>query len=386
MHAPLYSTTLPSRVLLLSGQECSVRTEIATLHSLGVTALMHHTSEKDALHALSGSSFSAPGLAQSPPAPADQTDSSRRTGRYTIDILVCEEIFASRQALFFLHELAKHPQYSRIPVLVITRSEQAAEMVKKCGITALPRPYTQKDLSEALARALSPMRRPLSVTRIAGMCERLSPKKKDACANTAPALLRAGLQALACRQAEKAEKAFLAALRLEPDMVEACLNLAKLEHSRGNKAVTVNYLLRAAASCKRRGLVEQEESIRALLPPEMKRNDIFMQEAVTQLAANNYHSAAQNLLDHCADSPERQLHAAVARACQMTPSPQQSIEKLCGTFEKMGQGATAARLRRRLLCDGEEAPPVAKAIVETFPRLKEWLNIATHTAWAWRQV
>jgi|GEM_PF-3007677 Uncharacterized enzyme of heme biosynthesis len=376
MYTPLLSTPLPSRVLLLSGQDSSVRTDVATLHSLGVTALMHHTGEKEALKALAESAFPA-------------TDEARSTAQYTIDMLVCEEQFAGRALPFFLRKLSTHSHYGRIPVLVLTRSNQAAEMLKVCGVTALSRPYTQKDLSDAIAKALSPMRRPLSSLRLEAVCRRLEAEKKTAGKKSgspeARTLLQEGLQALASGQRGKAEVLFLESLKVQPDLVEASLNLARLAHQRGDREGTNACLLRAADSCRRRGLVEQEETIRSMLPPDMKTKDIVLQEAAALLTAGNYGRAARNLLEHCSNSSDQKLYAVVARACQMTPFPQESIDKICRTLEKMGQGETAGNLRNRLLGRGEELPPLDREWTESFSRFREWLNIASYTAWAWRQ-
>ena len=377
MYAPASSAYLPARVVFLSAREQGVRTDTRTLRSLGVRGIRHIASGQEFLKELEQ-------------APTQESTTIRETG--VVEALVCDERLEDMSALVFLRSLAAMPSRRNMPVVVLTSSPEACENYRSTGVQCLVRPYAEEDLAEALNRALSPMRCPLRkdvldalVGESASERKEKKPHGEKSAVETTTDLFNRGLEALRKNAPKNAEAAFLEVLKRREDHVEACIGMARIHRSRGEMAEMQRFLLRAAAASLRQGDKTRAGSICNLLPEHMRGGAIFIYEAIARMEEGEYRAAALSFLDVCREYPNMRLHAVLARGCQFTQRPEESIKKLCNAYESMGHDVTAKKLRQRLLYSRETSYEEGSSWLDRFPRLKEVVSVASVTAWAWKQ-
>ena len=379
MYAPASSAHLPARIVFLSRQESSVRSDARALRSLGVRTITHTADGQELLEQMK----------------SDPTWGARTAAEAAVDVLVCDEQLKDMSALAFLQALAGLPAQRTMPVVVLTASPETCRELQAAGVQALARPYAMGDLAAALNKALSPMRSPLrkdvldALVMQGALGSSSERKEKKTKAKTAPIttsdLFNSGLDEMRRNAPGKAEAVFLQVLKRQEDHVEACICMARIHRARGDALAMQRFLLRAAAATLRQGDKKRAASIADLLPEHMRGTGIFIYEAIARMEEGEYRAAALSFLDVCRESPNMQLHAVLARACQFTEKPEESIRKLCNAYESMGHDVTAKKLRQRLLHNPEKSYQDDSSWLDRFPRLKEAVYVASFAAWAWKQ-
>lgn len=372
------TTIAPANVLILSQGESSVRIETSTLRTLGISAISHCCSSAGAL-AFLDSLFTAPA-----------TLAENTTKKTLLDLIICDERFDNRLIFNFLLTIARNPLYANIPLLIVAGSNATLEAAKHCSISVIARPYTQKGLHNAITKALSLSCSPLTIAKLTTYCQGTKKTVKPATSPrggilTTSDVMKRGHSRMHQRKYDEAEQEFLEVLRRQEDHLEANLALAKIYRARGNAPATNNFLLHAAATCHRKKEFKQAAAIRALLPEKMRHGGVFQQEALASLRIGDYKNAALGFLEHYAENPEQPLYAVIARACQMTRTPQECLTIICATYDQMGKKELAENLRRRLLADHGSAIPSPRSWLDKFPRLRDIVNVASYTAWIWKQ-
>lgn len=372
MEAFLHTSQKAQRVVLLAEEEGALRTEENTLKSLEVSSLFAFTRGKEFLSYLADASIRN----ESP------------------DIILCGEIFQKKSICFFLKEFSQDEKNAKIPVLLVSSSPEGMQRGERMGINAIARPYSQDFFRTILSRSMS-VTTPLSHERINAYCDFLkeleaSRMRKDLPKNKSLKItsdyLKEGRKKLHAKDYSSAEKEFLKALSRQPDTPDAYLNLARINRQKGDRVKAGEYLIRATASCLRTGQQAHAESIQEFLPDMVKKDGIFYHEALVFLKKKDYRGAVASFLEHCQERPELPFHAVIARACLRTPNPEENLDKLCDALSATGQKKRASKLRSRLFFEGGDYPIRGKSSwLESYPRLKEVLDIASHTMSLWRQ-
>lgn len=377
MYAPLSSAETSPRVLFLARSESSVRMDMSTLRSLGVTALTQRSTSSAALAFL------------------EQEHAAPGPSGHAVDLVICDEQLGDLPASAFLYRLAQLPAMQTQPALVLSGSSSNARALRAAGVYVLERPYTPQDLARMIHKAMSPKRRLLRPTLFEAAAERKKlplqakePPKPRAVAKgpmTTSDWFQKGQEHLAANDLSPAEYAFLQVLQRQEDHVEACLGLARVHKARKDGKAMRRALLRAAAACTRQGDKPRAEAIIAVLPESMRGN-IFMHEAIALMEENAYRHAALSFLDADRTSPEVPLHRIVSRACLLMPKPDESLTRVCEAFESVGHKAIAHALRRRLLSYSPYEEQGVPSWLDKYPKLKEAVSVAGYAAWAWKQV
>ena len=383
MQAPRRSALIPDRTLLVSDGEQNMAIEVHTLCSIGTKGLFHAATTGEALVFL---------------------QKKLRSGAAPLDILICDELLADRSIAFFLHSLASTPEYRDLPVLVVSRSDASARALAAIGLTVLARPYSQKDFAEAVARAMSPMRQPLSPARLEVFCraEARKPTKNQwrslKTMENSLSLVEAGVQRMQARDFRGAERVFLEVLRHDEDCVEACLNLARIARQREDNETLTHYLVRAATECTIHRRYRHAEAIRALLPKKVLQNGIFLAEACRQMERRNFQKAALNFLEHCKEHKKVPLYAVLARTAQLTSSPAEHLAQLCKAYADLGFESVSRKLSARLLSEDpkvqrhENSTALPRKVdseedaswLDAFPLLRDVVDVACYTARLWK--
>ena len=409
MQAPRRSALIPAKALLVSDGEQNMAVEVHTLSSIGTKNLLHAATAGEAFVYVQKKARSQAG-SQPGNQPGFQTGSQSgyRFGsapRATpLDILVCDELLDDRSIAFFLHSMASAPETRDLPVLVVARSDASAKALAGCGLTVLTRPYSQKDFAEAVVRAMSPMRQPLSATRLEAFCraEARKPTKNHwrslKTIQNSLTLVEAGVQRMQAKDYKGAERIFLEVLRHDEDCVEACLNMARIARHRGDDAALTQYLVRAATECKIHRRFRHAEAIRALLPKKVLKEGIFLAEANRQMGRRNFQKAALNFQEHCKEHKNVPLYALVARAAQLTTSPAEHLARLCNAYADLGFGEISRTLSARLLSEdpkvqrnwsdmpisGQQRRDDDGRWLDSFPLLRDVVDVACYTARLWK--
>ncbi len=380
MYAPLPAAVTPARILVLSRGESSVRIDMALLRAIGARGIVHHTRMEEAVDLL----LACEETAEKPARP--------HPDRRPFDVVLCDAEFEDGSAVDFLLRLADNPFLNSQPVLVVAGGPGQAAALGQARISCLERPYTQKQMSDALAKAMSPMRPKLAAYLLAAA----KPARHPACSRprmdgagkagtvTTSDWMRKGMASLRGNDPRAAEAAFLRVLDRQDDHPEASLALAQIRLAREEGREARHMLLRAAAGCLRRGEKERAESIAALLPAHMRGDKLFVHEAQARMEEGEFRAAALSFLEARRENPETPLHSLLARAAALTPDPEDTLRNMCDAYERMGHKATAGGLRKRLLhnsmADEEEGPHW----LDKFPALQEIVRVAAYTAHVWR--
>lgn len=392
MQAPYYSALIPTHVLLLSDEEEGMKIEINTLQSLGSSSLVHSASEQEALVFLRKKiSAPQPFSASAIPASSKSTNPFRK-----LDVLVCSDFLGGCSIAFFLRKMAAEPALAQVPVLVAASTEAIAKSLRACGVAAIARPYSIQNFSEATTKAMSPMRQALSLARLDAFCqaEEKKPTRNQWRSlretRASLGLVEEGVRRMQAKDFLGAEKIFIAILQQEDDCVEACLNMARIARARGDRERTTAFLVRAAAECKIHRRYRHAEAIRALLPKAILESGIYLAEANRQMHQKKFKKAALNFLEHSRERTDQPLYAIVARATQLTDAPVENLTRLCEAYAVLGYAEIAQKLRNRLLSmrrahTAEEAEFDESSWLDKFPLLRDVVDIASCTAWAWRR-
>ena len=399
MQAPRRSALIPAKVLLVSDGEQNMAVEVHALNGIGTKSLFHAATTGEAFV------FVQKKARQHTGNPVGLlADSQARPKTRPLDILVCDELLGDRSIAFFLHSMALAPETRDLPVLVIARSDASAKKLAGCGLSVLARPYSQKDLAEAVAKAMSPMRQPLSPTRLGAFCraETKKPTKNHwrslKTIQNSLSLVDAGVQRMQAKDYKGAERIFMEVLRNDEDCVEACLNMARIARHRGDDAALTQYLVRAATECQIHRRLRHAEAIRALLPKKVLQQGIFLAEACRQMEKRNFQKAALNFLEHCKEHSNMPLHAVVARAAQLTNAPAEHLARLCSAYTDLGFEAVSRKLSARLLsedpkvqrCEGDlrfsgkQYAEESESWLDSFPLLRDVVDVACYTAKLWK--
>lgn len=380
MYAPLHAAFRPAKVLFLCNGEASVRNDSRLLRALNVSDIHFCNEAQEALALLE--------------AEALERSRGRLLAGQTLDLVLCDEDIKGK-AGSFVHAMAQRECLRSMPVLVLLSSSGQGRSLAGAGVTALERPYAELALSEALQKAMSPLRRvlnPVDTARLAGVAGQgknapaaaLSAKKGKRPMTTSDCYEQ-GLSLLKNGDHTGAASTFAAVLARNEDHVGAALGLAKARRGLDDASGMRRALLRAAAACLRAGDSERAESIAALLPLGV-RDKIYMHEALARMEENDYRAAALGFLDAARESPGTALHRVIARACLLSANPDQNMRRLCAAYEGLGQDATANVLRRRLLNYTPYDAPEDSSWLDRFPLLRDALHVASHTALAWRRL
>lgn len=358
-------------VLLLSQKESSVRTEVSSLRALGVTSIEHQHTTSEAISFLNKSFFLS--MKKEP----------------AVQAIICDELFENQLIFHFLLKLIKKPHLVQIPILLLTNSKRTAEIARQCGVSVLSRPYTQQQLAEALAKATSPLQSAINAKKLSTCCESIPKKSREKVTKAAQLIttsdyMKRGMSFMKSKKLEEAEQDFLAVLKRNRDHVEANLALAKIYRMRGDAPATTSFILRAAAACQRNKDTKQLESIRSLLPERMRNGNILQQEALMALRAKDYRKAAHDFLEYCEENPDQPLYAAIARSCQLTSSPYESLVNICNAYANMGKQEISDKIRTRLIAEPGSSIQLTSSWLDNFPRLREIVYVASFTARAWR--
>ena len=385
MYAPVTLTTVPLQVVFLSRSESSVRTDSKALRELGVSGITHLRDSAEALAFLE-KKFKA-----------TQSSAIAATGEKSAEqlatLVLCDEHLADIPASVFLYTLAGHPELHRQPAMILTSSTESSRRLRPSGVYLLERPYMIRDMARMILKAVSPMRRLLRRTDFESASAQtgilLQPRqRKVKSAVTAPVTtsdwFEKGMACLRDNRLREAEAAFLRVLDRQEEHIDAALGLAKVYGLQGDETGMRRGLLRAAAASLRNNKHDRAAQISALLPTEM-RDNIFLHEALSRMAEGEFKAAALGFLDAGKDSGGVPLHYIISRACQLTPSPEDCMRKLCDALTGMGYRSTAERLRQRLLNypefePGQEPP----TWLDAYPKVKEAVDVASYTAWAWK--
>ena len=357
MYAPQISALLPARILLVSAHESGGAADMSALRGLGV------------------SSFA---LCPSPEqVPAVLADAS---GNRPFECVVCPHRAKDDTALRLSAVMAGDAQLARFPVLFLSGDGSGVAALSATGAVTLTRPYAPNDLADALQKALSPLRKPLSAPVLP---ETAAPKTKTAeKAVTTSDLLRAGHSHLQAGRLDVAAKTFAVALQRSDDLPEACLGMAGIERARDNPQQAGPWIVRAAAGYMRRN---DQAGFAALLPhlPQGTHNTIFAQEASALMSQGLYRQACRSFLEGAQKTGEP-LHALIARVCAFSDAPRRRMEIICDAFEASGHVNTAKALRVRLLYEEYDPGPERPSWLANFPLLQEIVCVAGWTAQAWR--
>ena len=374
------SSLLPARALFLSRSESTVRADARLLRSLGVAVVAHLTDSSQAAAFLEKS-------VQSP-----QADASHAKTASSVDIVISDEHLADAPASVFLYSLAKHPTLKSQPVLVLTGTAESSRRLRSAGIYLLERPYTVENLARMLRKATSPERRFLqaevfeNASTLKGVVlqqrMRKTPPRPTGPVTTTD-WFKKGMDSLRKDELGDAEYAFSHVLGRQEDHVEAALGLAKVYRARDDANAMRRCLLRAAASCLRKGDKVFAANISAVLPVNM-RDGIFFYEALARMEAGEFKAAALGFLDAAKENSSLPLHHIVSRACLLTTKPEECMRKVCAAFSAMGHKATADRLHRRLLVYPEFAPERESSWLDTYPRLRDAVDVVSGTTLAWK--
>ncbi|MDL2279880.1 hypothetical protein LJC15_04370 [Desulfovibrio sp. OttesenSCG-928-G11] len=380
MYAPLHAAFRPARILFLCNGESSVRNDARLLRALNVSDIHFCNDPQKALALLEEEAL-------------ERSRGRLSTGQ-TLDLVLCDEDIKGKVGTF-VHAMAQRECLRSVPVLVLLSGAARASTLAGAGVTALERPYAELALSEALQKAMSPLRRVLSPVDTACLAEcagqlktasaaASSPKKRKRPMTTSDCY-EEGLTLLKNGDHAGAASAFAAVLARNEDHVGAALGLAKSCRGLDDADGMRRALLRAAAACLRAGDRERALSIAALLPLGV-RDKIYMHEALARMEEDDYRAAALGFLDAARESPGTPLHRVVARACLLSANPDQNMRRLCAAYDGLGQGATANVLRRRLLDYDPYDAPASASWLDRFPLLRDAVNVASHTALAWRHL
>ena len=388
MYAPLFAAVKPTRVLFLSRGESSVRMDVKALRAIGMKTCSHLADVETAIAFLRKEDESR--KSENVPSPKRSTDNA-------VDLVVCDENLRDGPALVFLCALAREQAMCSKPILLLAGTAASAKDLRDAGLHVLERPYSLSDLESMTQKAMSPMRPPLR-SEMFENAAKYSRAMRQGKKNGPPAGIaeknrpltitdwyNKGVAHLKASELSDAERAFVRVLDGQEDHPEAALGLARLHQATGNEKQLHRYLLKAAVSCLRQGDDARAKIIADRLPERMGKN-IYSGEAVACLEEGRSKAAAIAFLDAVREGGDKPLHQLVARACLQTSQPDESMAKICDAFEKMGHVVTAANLRERLLRYAPFAEEEPGAWLDRFPRLKEIVNIASYTVWAWKQV
>lgn len=392
MYTPLPAAAKPVRVLFLSRSESSVRTDVHSLRALGMKEAIHRADTESAISFLKKERERRSGVERS---------SGKHDPGNAVDLVVCDELLQDGPASVFLYALAREGGMRSQPVLVLAGSPASARALRAAAVYVLERPCSMEELERMVRKAMSPMRRLLrrELFESAAATRNLPilPKKKrmpesgadgasgrDSEPTTVAGWYRKAVAHLRENELPEAERAFLRVIDGQEDHTEASLGLARVHRARGNEKGMRRYLLKAAVSCLRQGETERAQLIAKQLS-EHVRADIYANEAAACLEEGRYRPAAISFLDAAGENPDKPLHRIVSRACLLTSRPDESMEKICNAFADMGNTATAAALRKRLLGYTPLEKEDRAAWLGRFPLLREAFRVASYTAWAWKR-
>jgi len=379
MYAPLPAAVKPARVLFLSCGESTVRTDIKALRSAGMKECIHLADAPSAIAFL-----------RAPEAPVKRSMGSRPPGN-AVDLVVCDENLRDGPAVAFLYALAQERDLRSTPVLALAGTAASARELRAAGLHVLERPYSLAALEGAARKAMSPSRQPLRSEDFAKHKLPAQPKKSARQKRglfTISDWYDKGIAHLKAGELPDAEHAFMRVLDGQEDHPEAALGLARLHHIAGDGQRVRRYLLRAAVSCLRQGDAERAKSIALRLPERISKN-LYSSEGIACLEEGRSKAAAAAFLDAVREGDGKPLHQLVARACLQASRPEESMASLCSAFEQMGHTVTATALRRRLLLYTPVTPSAGElsssSWLDSFPRVKEVVTVASHTAQVWKQ-
>jgi tetratricopeptide (TPR) repeat protein len=324
--------------------------------------------------------------------PAQSGNAAVQPARTAVDIVISDEHLADAPVSVFLYTLARHPVLREHPVLVLTGAAESSRCLRSAGVYLLERPYTLQGLTRMLQKATASPRRSLNaeafeaVSRQKGLA--LHPRQRvRALRAVAPATTSdwyaKGMANLQQGDLRGAEYAFIHVLDRQEDHREAALGLARVYHAKGDARGACRYLLHAAAAHLREGDKVRAAYIAAMLPAKL-RDNIYFYEALFRMKEGDYKAAALGFLDAARENADDPLHRIISRACLLTSQPEACMRKLCDCLAGMGYQVTAAGLRRRLLVYPEFSPEEPSSWLDSFPRLKEAVNVVSYAAWAWK--
>ncbi|MDR0828187.1 MAG: hypothetical protein LBN33_10010 [Desulfovibrio sp.] len=399
MYSTLPTATHPEHTLILAASDSAVRMDVKILRSIGTTRLTYARSPVEAVAVLRRErSIRAQVMLQ-----AGEISACTEAVN-GVDLLLCDDRATDQPLLSFLYELAGETDLNTQPVLALTGDAAVFATLRAAGVSALLRPYSVEQMRQATQKAMSPMRQALRPEAFAAAIARKPPaRKKDPQSTLAPSakkdgrhkkaapdmlltseLFNKGRWRLKHGDEDGAETIFLEVLQRQRDHTGALLGLARVCRARDNADGMHKWLIRAAASCQRAGDKERLNSITELLPDRLRRN-IFVHEAIGRLQDGAYRDAALSFLDAEKADGEIPLHRLVARACLMTAHPDGDMRKLCEAIYNLGFKSEAISLQKRLLDYRPLATADAASWVDSFPLLKDALNVASYTIWAWKQ-
>lgn len=267
-----------------------------------------------------------------------------------------------------------------------------AEAAGDAAAIDLPEALRTSTSYREVARAIPAVQaaRPGQFTRLAELTHPAQPVASEAATEIVdpnPLLhTRNGLRALRAGRLAEARGLFKAALAADSLDLEACLGMAGVYRRRENPAGEQRWLNRAALICLETGQKGRARSIQERLPREVAGNP-YLSEARHLLLEGNYAEAAEAFLKLSLRKGQPPLHQLVARAAQLTDSPEDTLHELCVAFRHNGQPGLAASLHQRLLAEPEEADRLEfepQSFWTRFPRLYEVMAVARFTLQAWR--
>ena len=353
---------LPSLLFLARG-EGAVRTEIAALRRLGTAPIAVLGSLHLLLTHLADPSKPQP------------------------DLILCDE-HAGDTSLGYALAALYLERSTRPPVLVFPSRPKTVAHLQGAGIPMLERPYTLEALCEAL----------LAASQSKGSsCPALLPQPKPATRSLRKPMTVADMHVEAMKLLQRGEvdaaaHKFELALARTPGYVPALLGLAKTCRMRNDHKGMERALLRAYTSALRAGDTPMAENVAANMPQRLLQGNVFSHEAISYLEEGNPTEAARSFLEAARHQQQVEGHGGpqlfnqlVARACQFTPNPQESLEMLCTGLERLGRTTMAQAVRSRLLHGVptvEYAPPARW--LDNYPRLRDVVDVARYTVSIWR--
>ncbi len=389
------TTHVAVNAVLLAENESCLALDRKVLRRLGLTRTHFFCSGREALdHLRAAAEASAVRVSNGPaftPVP---------------DLLICNERLADMTGLRFLSHVRSMPGITGIPALLFVGNGEstvaiAARATNSCAVLA--RPYTLDQAREAMHLATLPQARHAPLVLPPSFTDRFGPKTAASAHGSsgqkAPLLkrpapkreehpgeiaLREGLAALQRGDATAADRLLHGSYQVDPERVETCLALSKLNTFLHKEKEELLWLCRAGMLCLKRGDRSRAGNIFGRLPRGKTGQDPLLAETGLVLQAGEAKAAALGFLEAHRLDPSRPLHALIGRTCMFTPAPEEHMRELVQALSRIGHEATANKLHWRLLQPPREEEENSANFLDNFPLLQDIVSVAAYTFKTWR--
>lgn len=315
-------------------------------------------------------------------------------------LIICAERLEDMTGLHFLTHVRSLPGASDIPALFLVGNGQsttalAAKASGSCAVLA--RPYSPDQARNTLLAAMQPESRHAPMVLPPSFIDRFGAGKNDGAKqpilrrpapkpslNRGEAALQQGLTALQRGDLTAADRLLHGCRQADPGNSEVCLALSKLYAAQNKEAEELAWLCKAAVLCLKRGERVRAGNIISRLPRGRAGQAPLLAEAGLALRDGETKAAALGFLEAHRLDPSQPLHALIGRTCMFTPAPEEHMNDLVRGLTACGYGATADKLRWRLLQPPKTETEERSSFLDRFPLLCDIVSVATHTFKAWR--